>query len=50
MPHIHIYFTVSYGLSRDELEEVNFLLKNSDSVPYGDAALVFCPHLNASIV
>ncbi|KAJ7435078.1 hypothetical protein B0H11DRAFT_685749 [Mycena galericulata] len=33
-PHFHIYFTASYGLSRDQLEEVNFLIKSSDTVPY----------------
>ncbi|KAJ7695203.1 hypothetical protein B0H17DRAFT_1056785 [Mycena rosella] len=33
-PHFHIYFTASYGLSRDALEEVNFLVKSSDTVPY----------------
>ncbi|KAJ7777837.1 hypothetical protein DFH07DRAFT_796301, partial [Mycena maculata] len=32
-PHFHIYFSCSYGLSRDHLEEVNFLIKNSDTVP-----------------
>ncbi|RDB20889.1 DNA ligase [Hypsizygus marmoreus] len=33
-PHFEVYFTVSYGLSRQQLEEVNFLIKNSESVPY----------------
>ncbi|KAF7356774.1 DNA ligase [Mycena venus] len=33
-PHFHIYFTASYGLSRDGLEETNFLIKSSDAVPY----------------
>ncbi|KAJ7245174.1 hypothetical protein B0H12DRAFT_1211485 [Mycena haematopus] len=34
-PHFHIYFTASYGLSRDALEETNFLIKNSsDTIPY----------------
>ncbi|KAK1227208.1 hypothetical protein PQX77_009842 [Marasmius sp. AFHP31] len=31
-PHFHIYFTVSYGLSRDQLEEINFLVKSKDPV------------------
>lgn len=34
MPHFEVYFTVSYGLSRDQLEELNFLIKNSDPVKY----------------
>ncbi|KAJ7918946.1 DNA ligase N terminus-domain-containing protein [Mycena leptocephala] len=33
-PHFHIYFTASYGLSRDGLEETNFLIKSSDAIPY----------------
>ena len=33
-PHFHVYFTASYGLDRHRLEEVNFLLKNAETVPY----------------
>ncbi|TFK71618.1 DNA ligase/mRNA capping enzyme [Pluteus cervinus] len=33
--HLHVYFTVSYGLDRNQLEEVNFLIKNSDHRPFG---------------
>ncbi|EKM81997.1 hypothetical protein AGABI1DRAFT_119018 [Agaricus bisporus var. burnettii JB137-S8] len=33
-PHILVYFTVSYGLSRKDLEDVNFRIKNSDNVLY----------------
>ncbi|KAJ7439863.1 hypothetical protein FB451DRAFT_1445409 [Mycena latifolia] len=33
-PHFHIYFTASYGLSRDALEEANFLVKSSDIISY----------------
>ncbi|KAF8957438.1 hypothetical protein BDZ97DRAFT_1669960 [Flammula alnicola] len=33
-PKFHVYFTVSYGLSRFQLEELNFLIKNSDPVSY----------------
>jgi len=33
-PHFHVYFTVSYGMSRDQLEETNFLIKSSDPLPY----------------
>jgi DNA ligase-4 len=33
-PHFHVYFTVSYGLSRAQLEEVNFLIKTSDYVSF----------------
>ena len=29
-----MYFTVSYGLSREQLEEVNFLIRNSDPVNF----------------
>ncbi|TFK32795.1 hypothetical protein BDQ12DRAFT_691997 [Crucibulum laeve] len=32
--HIMVYFTASYGMSRDQLEELNFLIKNSDTLPY----------------
>lgn len=34
LPHFHIYFTAAYGLSRNALEEVNFLVKSSDTIPY----------------
>ncbi|KAJ6518607.1 hypothetical protein C8R45DRAFT_948670 [Mycena sanguinolenta] len=33
-PHFHIYFTASYGLSREALEGTNFLIKSSDAIPY----------------
>ena len=33
-PHFHVYFTVSYGLSRAQLEEVNFLIKTSNPVSF----------------
>lgn len=33
-PHILVYFTVSYGLSRKELEDLNFRIRNSDNVTY----------------
>ncbi|KAF9457521.1 hypothetical protein BDZ94DRAFT_1272939 [Collybia nuda] len=33
-PHFQVFFTVSYGLSRSQLEEINFLIKNSNPVPY----------------
>ncbi|KDQ61659.1 hypothetical protein JAAARDRAFT_31124 [Jaapia argillacea MUCL 33604] len=33
-PHFEVFFTVSYGLNRDHLEEVNFLIKSSDTVKY----------------
>ncbi|CAA7267386.1 unnamed protein product [Cyclocybe aegerita] len=32
VPKFHVYFTVSYGLTREELEEVNFLIKSSETV------------------
>lgn len=31
-PHFQILFTTEYGLSRDALEELNFIVKNSDHV------------------
>ncbi|KAJ3500871.1 hypothetical protein NLJ89_g9598 [Agrocybe chaxingu] len=34
VPRFHAYFTVSYGLTRAELEEVNFLIKSSETVSY----------------
>ncbi|KAJ7050474.1 hypothetical protein C8F01DRAFT_1067664 [Mycena amicta] len=33
-PHFYLFFTSSYGLSRDELEETNFFLKSTESVPF----------------
>ncbi|KAJ3879815.1 hypothetical protein F5051DRAFT_349554 [Lentinula edodes] len=32
LPHFYIYFTAAYGLSRVELEGLNFLLKNDDPI------------------
>ncbi|KAJ3865146.1 hypothetical protein EV359DRAFT_39465, partial [Lentinula novae-zelandiae] len=32
LPHFYIYFTAAYGLSRVELERLNFLLKNDDPI------------------
>ena len=31
-PHFQILFTAEYGLSREALEELNFIIKNSDNV------------------
>lgn len=39
-PCFHIIFTVSYGLSREQLEELNFLIKNSDPVDHSLAITV----------
>jgi DNA ligase 4 len=36
IPHFEIFFTVSYGLSRDQLEDLNFRIKNSDSFSYDE--------------
>ncbi|KAF7430590.1 hypothetical protein PC9H_006298 [Pleurotus ostreatus] len=33
-PAFHIYYTSSYGLDRETLEETNFLIKSSDPVEY----------------
>ncbi|KAL0574607.1 hypothetical protein V5O48_007357 [Marasmius crinis-equi] len=33
-PDFMIHFTASYGLSRDQLEEINFLIKSSEPVPF----------------
>ncbi|PIL24908.1 hypothetical protein GSI_12795 [Ganoderma sinense ZZ0214-1] len=33
-PHFEVIFTSSYGLSREELEEVNFIIKSSDPLSY----------------
>ncbi|KAG5653322.1 hypothetical protein H0H81_001062 [Sphagnurus paluster] len=33
-PHFQMYFTVSYGLNRQQLEEINFILRSSDVLPY----------------
>ncbi|KAI8985616.1 hypothetical protein BD414DRAFT_60158 [Trametes punicea] len=32
-PHFEIIFTSSYGLAREQLEELNFMIKSSDVVP-----------------
>jgi hypothetical protein len=44
LPHFEVYFTSSYGMSRGQLEEVNFLVKASDPVEYHASRLVraFC--------
>ncbi|KAI0642398.1 hypothetical protein C8Q79DRAFT_251688 [Trametes meyenii] len=34
LPRFEIIFTSSYGLGREELEELNFMIKSSDPVPY----------------
>ncbi|CAK5273911.1 unnamed protein product [Mycena citricolor] len=33
-PVFGIYFTASYGLGRDQLEDVNFRIKSSDPIPF----------------
>ncbi|KAI0332785.1 hypothetical protein GY45DRAFT_1273530 [Cubamyces sp. BRFM 1775] len=33
-PHFEIIFTSSYGLDREQLEELNFMIKSSDPVTY----------------
>ncbi|OCH96368.1 hypothetical protein OBBRIDRAFT_830240 [Obba rivulosa] len=33
-PHFEVYFTASYGLSREQLEELNFMIKSSDAMEY----------------
>ncbi|KAG6908432.1 hypothetical protein DXG01_004657 [Tephrocybe rancida] len=33
-PHLEVYFTVSYGLSRSQLKEINFHIRNSETIPY----------------
>ncbi|KAH9479593.1 Enoyl-[acyl-carrier-protein] reductase, mitochondrial [Psilocybe cubensis] len=38
-PFFHIYFSVSYGLTREDLEELNFLIRNSDTVPFTKSTL-----------
>ncbi|KAI0742007.1 hypothetical protein C8Q80DRAFT_1260737 [Daedaleopsis nitida] len=51
-PHFQIIFTSSYGPSREQLEELNFMIKSSDPVPYRsqmDSRLPYtytlCPNL-----
>ncbi|PCH44474.1 hypothetical protein WOLCODRAFT_105197 [Wolfiporia cocos MD-104 SS10] len=34
VPKFEVFFTSSYGLSREQLEELNFLIKSSDTVKY----------------
>ena len=33
-PHFNIIFTSSYGLGREQLEELNFIVKTMNPVPY----------------
>ncbi|EMD39194.1 hypothetical protein CERSUDRAFT_122630 [Gelatoporia subvermispora B] len=33
-PHFEVFFTASYGLSREQLEELNFMIRSSDPVEY----------------
>ncbi|KAF5383833.1 hypothetical protein D9615_003674 [Tricholomella constricta] len=33
-PHFQLYFTVSYGLDRRKLEEINFMIHSTETVPY----------------
>jgi hypothetical protein len=39
-PHFEVHFTVSYGLERAQLEELNFMIKSSDPILYDDASSV----------
>ncbi|KAF8202116.1 hypothetical protein BJ912DRAFT_943800 [Pholiota molesta] len=41
-PRFHVYFTVAYGLNRKQLEELNFLIKSSDPVPYASLGSKNC--------
>ncbi|KAF8159724.1 hypothetical protein B0H34DRAFT_704613 [Crassisporium funariophilum] len=34
LPHFHVYFTTSYGLTRERLEELNFFIKSSEPMLY----------------
>ncbi|KAH9893240.1 hypothetical protein C8Q73DRAFT_746032 [Cubamyces lactineus] len=34
LPHFEVIFTSSYGLDREQLEELNFMIKSSDPVMY----------------
>ncbi|KAJ8094352.1 hypothetical protein PM082_010786 [Marasmius tenuissimus] len=43
-PHFHLYFTVSYGLSRDQLEEINFLVKSKDPVSLSSQEMPKLPY------
>ncbi|KAF7309678.1 DNA-LIGASE-A3 domain-containing protein [Mycena indigotica] len=36
-PHFYLFFTASYGLSRDDLEESNFYLRAVETVPWSSA-------------
>jgi hypothetical protein len=39
-PHFEIYFEASYGLNRDKLEELNYLIKTSPFVNYNPTSMV----------
>ncbi|KZT07561.1 uncharacterized protein LAESUDRAFT_115651 [Laetiporus sulphureus 93-53] len=34
VPHFEVFFTVSYGLAREQLEELNFIIKSTEPVKY----------------
>ncbi|OSD05314.1 hypothetical protein PYCCODRAFT_1385066 [Trametes coccinea BRFM310] len=38
LPRFEVLFTASYGLGREQLEELNFIIKSSDPVPYSQCA------------
>ncbi|KAL4248499.1 ATP-dependent DNA ligase family protein [Abortiporus biennis] len=43
-PHFEVIFTTSYGLSREGLEEFNFLIKSSDPIQYSSHRKVKLPY------
>ena len=49
-PTFEILFTVAYGLTRDKLEELNFIVKSSDRVqPQESAELPYLYHIYSGI-
>ncbi|KAI0675996.1 hypothetical protein C8Q78DRAFT_1135769 [Trametes maxima] len=52
LPHFEVIFTSSYGLGREELEELNFVIKSSDPVPsrnHSAPGLSYTYHLGPSV-
>ncbi|KJA15564.1 hypothetical protein HYPSUDRAFT_101902, partial [Hypholoma sublateritium FD-334 SS-4] len=35
-PKFHSYFTVAYGLNREQLEDLNFKIRSTDPIPFSD--------------
>ncbi|KAF8074808.1 hypothetical protein FPV67DRAFT_1777589 [Lyophyllum atratum] len=48
-PHFQVYFTVSYGPNRRELEEINFTIRNSETVAYSPFMVRISLHSSSAV-